>query len=126
MGVPGDIVSALLQGYGARRAGLGVTTLGERGGCLEPKGAAGYTREEGQPRASAQRGAHGPGTDLEPGRDQGQGCPLAKPGPARQHGAGPEPRQSSWRAWGAQGASLRPSSEATCLVAVLQASPRKA
>ncbi|EDL06782.1 mCG147194 [Mus musculus] len=90
MGVPGDIVSALLQGYGSRRARLGVAALGGRGRCLAPKTAAGYARHGGQPRASAQRGAHSPGTDLEPGRDQGQGCPLGKPGPARQQGAGPE------------------------------------
>lgn len=93
MGVPGDIVSALLQGYGARRARLGVAAPGGCRGCLEPKTDAGYARQGGQPRASAQRGSHGPGTDLEPGRDQGQGCPLAKPGPARQQGAGLEPSE---------------------------------
>lgn len=49
MGVPGDIVSALLQGYEARRARLGVAALGGRGGCLAPKIAAGYARQGGQP-----------------------------------------------------------------------------
>lgn len=93
MGVPGDIVSALFQGYGAKRARLGVAAPGGCRGCLEPKTDAGYARQGGQPRASAQRGSHGPGTDLEPGRDQGQGCPLAKPGPARQQGAGLEPSE---------------------------------
>lgn len=100
MGVPGDIVSALLQGYEARRARLGVAALGGRGGCLAPKTAAGYARQGGQPGASAQRGAHRPGTDLEPGRDQGQGCPLAKPSPARQQSAEPERDTYSRRGWG--------------------------
>uniref|UniRef100_A0A8C8UC80 Uncharacterized protein n=1 Tax=Peromyscus maniculatus bairdii TaxID=230844 RepID=A0A8C8UC80_PERMB len=90
MRVPGDIVSTLLQGHWARRTRLGVAALGKNGGCLAPEGAAGHAWQGGQPRASNQRGAHGPGADLELGRDQGQGCPLAKPGPARRQSAGPE------------------------------------
>lgn len=52
MRVPGDIVSALLQGHGARWAGLGVAALGGRGGCLAPEGAEGHAWQGGQPRAS--------------------------------------------------------------------------
>lgn len=90
MRVPGDIVSSLLQGHGARRAWLGVAALGRNERCLAPEGAAGHAWQGGQPRPSDQRGAHGLRADLEPGRDQGQGCPLAKPGPARQQSVGPE------------------------------------
>lgn len=115
MRVPGDIVSTLLQGHWARRTRLGVAALGKNGGCLAPEGAAGHAWQGGQPRASNQRGAHGPGADLELGRDQGQGCPLAKPGPARRQSAGPESGlgEAGGSRW-VQDASLGPSSEATC------------
>lgn len=65
MRVPGDIVSALLQGHGARRAGFGVTGSGGCGECPVLEGATGPARQESQPRARAQRGAHGPGADLD-------------------------------------------------------------
>lgn len=74
MRVPGDIVPALLQGHGARRAGLGVAASGARAGRPAPGGAAGLAVQENRPRACAQRGAHGPCADLAPGRRQGQGA----------------------------------------------------
>uniref|UniRef100_A0A3Q2KRV0 Uncharacterized protein n=1 Tax=Equus caballus TaxID=9796 RepID=A0A3Q2KRV0_HORSE len=73
MRVPGDIVSALLQGHRARWAGLGVAASGGRGGRPARDGAAGQARPQNQPRARAQRSAHGPGSDLAPGGNQGQG-----------------------------------------------------
>uniref|UniRef100_A0A8D2DNZ5 Uncharacterized protein n=1 Tax=Sciurus vulgaris TaxID=55149 RepID=A0A8D2DNZ5_SCIVU len=77
MRVPGDIVSALLQGHRARRAGFGVAASGGCGKCPAREGAEGPAGQESQPRAGAQRGAHCPCADLAPGRDQGQGCFLA-------------------------------------------------
>lgn len=82
MWVPGDIVSALLQGHRARRAGLGMAPPGGRGGCRAREGAAGPAGQGSQPRACAQRGAHVPCADLTPGRDQGQGHLLTSGDPS--------------------------------------------
>uniref|UniRef100_A0A8C6D9Q6 Uncharacterized protein n=1 Tax=Moschus moschiferus TaxID=68415 RepID=A0A8C6D9Q6_MOSMO len=74
MRVPGDIVPPLLQRHGARRAGLGVAASGGRGGCPAPDSAAGPAGPESQPRAAAQRGAHGPGADLARGDTKVRGA----------------------------------------------------
>ena len=60
MRVPGDIVSSLLQGHRAHRAGLGVAASGRCGGRPTRDGAAGPAGQDSQPRAGAQRGTHGP------------------------------------------------------------------
>uniref|UniRef100_A0A8C4M024 Uncharacterized protein n=1 Tax=Equus asinus asinus TaxID=83772 RepID=A0A8C4M024_EQUAS len=91
MRVPGDIVSALLQGHRARWAGLGVAALGGRGGRPARDGAAGQARPQNQPRARAQRSAHGPGSDLAPGGNQGQGRLPAGQAPRAPQDAEPEP-----------------------------------
>lgn len=60
MRVPGDIVPSLLQGHRAHGAGLGVAASGGCGGRPAWDGAAGPAGQQSQPRARAQRGAHGP------------------------------------------------------------------
>lgn len=74
MRVPGDIVPPLLQRHRARRAGLGVAASGGRGGRPAPDSAAGPAGPESQPRAGAQRGAHGPGADLARGDSKVRGA----------------------------------------------------
>lgn len=91
MRVSGDIVSALLQGHGASRAGFGVAAAGGRGGRPARDAAAGLAPKERQPRARAQRGAHGPCADLAPGRNQGQGCLTANQEPRALQGTESEP-----------------------------------
>lgn len=86
MWVPGDIVSTLLQGHGASRAGFGVAASGGRGGFPAWDAAAGLAPQERQPRATAQRGAHGPCADLAPGRNQGQGRLTANQEPRAPQG----------------------------------------
>uniref|UniRef100_A0A8C3YE90 Uncharacterized protein n=1 Tax=Catagonus wagneri TaxID=51154 RepID=A0A8C3YE90_9CETA len=85
MRIPGDIVSALLQGHGTGQAGLGVAASGGRGGCPAPDGAAGLAGRESQPRASAQRRTHSPCADLAWGETKVRGTFS----PARTH-CGPE------------------------------------
>lgn len=128
MRVPGDIVSALLQGHGARWAGLGVAALGGRGGCLAPEGAAGHAWQGGQPRPSDQRGAHGPGADLEPGRDQGQGVPFSQARfctPAERGGLSQilMERQGAPEGFKGPASAPPPRPPASGSVAMLQASP---
>jgi len=74
MRVPGDIVPPLLQRHGARRAGLGVAASGGRGRRPAPDSSAGPAGPESQPRAGAQRGAHGPGADLARGDTKVRGA----------------------------------------------------
>ena len=57
MRVPGNIVTALLQGHRARRAGLGVAASGGCRGRPARDGAAGSAPQGRQPCARAQRGA---------------------------------------------------------------------
>uniref|UniRef100_A0A671F8M3 Uncharacterized protein n=1 Tax=Rhinolophus ferrumequinum TaxID=59479 RepID=A0A671F8M3_RHIFE len=91
MRVPGDIVPSLLQGHGAHRARLGVATSGGCGGRTARDGSAGPAGQDSQPRAGAQRGAHGPSADLAPGRNQGQGRLPARQALRVLQGTGPEP-----------------------------------
>uniref|UniRef100_A0A8D2ET97 Uncharacterized protein n=1 Tax=Theropithecus gelada TaxID=9565 RepID=A0A8D2ET97_THEGE len=95
MRVPGDIVSALLQGHRARRAGLGVAALGGRGGCPAREGAAGPARPGSQPRACPQRGAHGPCADLAREIKQGQGLLPASQDPRALRALNPDGRDST-------------------------------
>lgn len=100
MRVPGDIVPPLLQRHGARRAGLGVAASGGSGGRPAPHSAAGPAGPESQPRAGAQRGAHGPGADLARGDTKvrgpfGPARTRARPGTrARGEGGGPAGAQA--------------------------------
>lgn len=100
MRVPGDIVPPLLQRHGARRAGLGVAASGGSGGRPAPDSAAGPAGPESQPRAGAQRGAHGPGADLARGDTKvrgpfGPARTRARPGTrARGEGGGPAGAQA--------------------------------
>jgi hypothetical protein len=64
MWVPNDVVSALLQVQSTHWAVLGVASSRGREQCPAREGAAGPTRQGSQPRAGAQRGAHGPCADL--------------------------------------------------------------
>uniref|UniRef100_A0A4X1U542 Uncharacterized protein n=1 Tax=Sus scrofa TaxID=9823 RepID=A0A4X1U542_PIG len=85
MRIPGDIVSALLQGHRTWQARLGVAVSGGRGGCPAPDGAAGLARQESHPRAAAQRRTHGPCADLPRGETKVRGA--ARPaGPTRVEG----------------------------------------
>lgn len=74
MRIPGDIVSALLQGHRTRQARLGVAVSGGRGGCPAPDGAAGLAGQESHPRAAAQRRTHGPCADLPRGETKVRGA----------------------------------------------------
>lgn len=118
MRVPGNIVTALLQGHRARRAGLGVAASGGCRGRPARDGAAGPAPQGRQPCARAQRGAHGPCADLAPGRNQGQGRLTANHEPRAPQGTESEPRLrprvKSRGSGRVKGASPRPSSAATC------------
>ena len=119
MRVPGNIVTALLQGHRARRAGLGVAGSGGCRGRPARDGAAGPAPQGRQPCARAQRGAHGPCADLAPGRNQGQGRLTANHEPRAPQGTESEPRLrprvKSRGSGRVKGASPRPSSAATCV-----------
>uniref|UniRef100_A0A8D1HAQ9 Uncharacterized protein n=1 Tax=Sus scrofa TaxID=9823 RepID=A0A8D1HAQ9_PIG len=102
MRIPGDIVSALLQGHRTRQARLGVAASGGRGGCPAPDGAAGLARQESHPRAAAQRRTHGPCADLPRGETKVRGAAR----PARTY-AGALRKERSGNLCSQCGVSLR-------------------